>query len=62
MIFNFDAGEAALPSMVTEENWTVELHSGDSRWLGPNRHSPGPATTITLPGQSFVVLSREGVA
>jgi maltooligosyltrehalose trehalohydrolase len=62
MIFNFDAGEAALPSVASEGNWTVELHSADSRWLGPNSHFPGPAasaTAITLPGQSFVVLSHE---
>ena len=63
MIFNFDAGEAALPSAASEGGWTVELHSADSRWLGPNRHFPGPAgpaTAITLPGQSFVVLSHKG--
>jgi maltooligosyltrehalose trehalohydrolase len=63
MIFNFDAGEVALPPMASEGNWTMEMHSADSRWLGPNRHFPepaGPATAVTLPGQSFVVFSHEG--
>jgi len=62
MIFNFDAGEAALPSVASEGNWIVELHSADSRWLGPNSHfsgPAGPATAITLAGHSFVVFSHE---
>ncbi len=62
MIFNFDAGEAALPSVAREGNWIVELHSADSRWLGPNSHfsgPAGPATAITLAGYSFVVFSHE---
>ena len=63
MIFNFDAGEAALPSVAREGNWTVELHSADSRWLGPNSHfrgPSGPASAFTLSGHSFIVLSRKG--
>jgi maltooligosyltrehalose trehalohydrolase len=62
MIFNFDAGDAALPAVASERKWIVELHSADSRWLGPNSYSPelaGARTTPTLPGHSFVVLSHE---
>jgi len=65
MIFNFGAGDAALPSVASEGNWTVELRSADSRWLGPNRDSTGqadPTSAIALPGQSFIVLSRESGA
>ncbi len=62
MIFNFGAGEVELPSVVPKGQWIVELHSADSRWLGPRNHFPravGPTDTITLLGQSFVVLSNE---
>jgi maltooligosyltrehalose trehalohydrolase len=60
MIFNFDANEAALPSAARERHWSVELFSGDSRWLGPvNQFAQGIGRTsaATLPGQSFLILS-----
>ena len=63
MIFNFGAGEVELPSVSAKEHWNTELHSGDSRWLGPSDHFPrtvNPMETLTLTGQSFVVLSCEG--
>ena len=63
MIFNFGTSEVEVHSVVRDGHWNTELHSADSRWLGPNDHFPravGPTDTITLPGQSFAVLSREG--
>jgi maltooligosyltrehalose trehalohydrolase len=63
MIFNFGPSEIALPSSVSEGHWTVELHSADSRWLGPRQNCPptvGPTNPVTLPGESFVVLGNEG--
>src|SRR4029077_4287639 len=63
MIFNFGANEVQLPSVVRSRHWTTELHSADSQWLGPSNRFPrtvGPADSITLPGQSFVVFSHEG--
>jgi maltooligosyltrehalose trehalohydrolase len=62
MIFNFGASDVALPSVVRDGQWTTELHSADSRWLGSSNHFPrtvGPTDTITLPGQSFVALSHD---
>lgn len=63
MIFNFDAGEVTLPSIASEGHWTVILNSADSRWLGPMSHVPGQGGSVSakiLPGQSFVVFTREG--
>ena len=63
MIFNFGTSEVELPSVARNGSWTTELHSADSRWLGPSDRFPravGPKDTITLRGQSFVVLSHEG--
>jgi maltooligosyltrehalose trehalohydrolase len=63
MIFNFGTFEVELPSLARNGHWTTELHSADSRWLGPSDRFPrevGPMNAITLPGQSFVVLSHEG--
>jgi maltooligosyltrehalose trehalohydrolase len=62
MIFNFGAGDVAFPFVVREGHWTTEVHSADSRWLGTSREFPqtvGPTDTVTLQGQSFVVLSRD---
>jgi maltooligosyltrehalose trehalohydrolase len=64
MIFNFGTSDVALPSAVPTGHWITELNSADSRWLGPRNLSPrtvGPKDTITLPGQSFVVLRHEDV-
>jgi maltooligosyltrehalose trehalohydrolase len=61
-IFNFDTGEVELPATEREGQWSTELYSADSRWLGPIDDSPrtvGARDTVTLPGQSFVVLSHE---
>jgi maltooligosyltrehalose trehalohydrolase len=63
MIFNFGTGDVALPSVVHKGHWITELHSADSRWLGPSESFPravSPENTIRLPGQSFLVLSHEG--
>ena len=62
MIFNFDTVEVLLPSVVGEGLWNVELNSADSQWLGPFNHFPRVTdltNAIALPGQSFVILSRE---
>jgi maltooligosyltrehalose trehalohydrolase len=62
MIFNFSAGEVELPRVQGNGSWTAELHSASSRWLGLSDRFPqvvGPRNTITLSGQSFVVLSHE---
>ncbi|HTC61327.1 MAG TPA: malto-oligosyltrehalose trehalohydrolase [Candidatus Saccharimonadales bacterium] len=62
MIFNFGADSVDLPSVSPKEHWTTELYSADSRWLGQSDDFPrtvNPMETITLTGQSFVVLSRE---
>jgi hypothetical protein len=63
MIFNFDTMEVLLPSVVGEGLWNVELNSADSQWLGPLNQFPRVmdlTNAIALPGQSFVILSREG--
>ena len=63
MIFNFGAGKVDLPPVSPKQQWTLELNSADSRWLGPSDHFPqavNPTEIFTLTGQSFVVLSREG--
>jgi maltooligosyltrehalose trehalohydrolase len=63
MIFNFGAGKVDLPPVSPKQQWTLELNSADSRWLGPSDHFPqavNPTENLTLTGQSFVVLSREG--
>jgi maltooligosyltrehalose trehalohydrolase len=63
MIFNFGSGEVELPPVSHKEHWTTELHSADSRWLGPSDHFPRRVNlmeALTLTGQSFVVLSQEG--
>ena len=63
MIFNFGSSEVELPSIARSVHWTTELHSADSRWLGPSERFPrsvGPTDAVTLPGQSFVVFSYEG--
>jgi maltooligosyltrehalose trehalohydrolase len=63
MIFNFDTCEVELPSVGRKGRWATELRSPDSRWFGPIDQVPrtvGPGDTLTLPAQSFVVLSREG--
>jgi len=63
MIFNFGTSAVELPSAVPTGHWITELDSADSRWLGPGDRFPraiGASDTIQLPGQSFVVLSREG--
>ena len=62
MIFNFGARDVAFPFVAREGHWTTEIHSADSRWLGTSRDFPlivGPTDTVTLRGQSFVVLSRK---
>lgn len=63
MIFNFGTSEVELPSVVRTRHWTTELHSADSRWLGPRERFPrtvGPPDKISLTGQSFVVFSHDG--
>ena len=62
MIFNFGAGEVELPTVGRNGHWTTELHSAESRWLGPSDRFPpavGPMNTLTLTGNSFVVFSQE---
>jgi maltooligosyltrehalose trehalohydrolase len=63
MIFNFGASDVTLHSFIHEGNWKTEIFSADSRWLGPGYGLPRtvkPGDTVSLPGQSFVVFSREG--
>ena len=63
MIFNFSTSEVELPSVGRAGDWTTEINSADSRWLGPSdgfSRDLGPSDTFTLPGQSFAVLRREG--
>jgi maltooligosyltrehalose trehalohydrolase len=61
-IFNFDTCEVELPAAERKGQWSTELYSADSRWLGPIGGFPrttGAIDTLTLAGQSFVVLSHE---
>jgi hypothetical protein len=61
-IFNFDTREVELPAAERKGQWSTELYSADSRWLGPIGGFPrmtGAIDTLTLAGQSFVVLSHE---
>ena len=63
IIFNFGATEVQLPCAVRTGQWITELNSADSRWLGPSDGFPRavvPSDIIKLPGQSFVVLGRQG--
>ena len=63
LIFNFDASEIVLPVPGRNGRWTTELNSADKRWLGPSNRFPfsvHSGDTVTLPAQSFVVLSSEG--
>jgi hypothetical protein len=61
-IFNFDTREVELPAAEREGLWSTELYSADAGWLGPIDGFPrtmGAMDTLTLAGQSFVVLSHE---
>src|SRR5579864_4173759 len=63
MIFNFETREVKLPLEGGTGQWTTELHSADSRWLGPIHDFPrmvGRADALTLPARSFVVFSNDG--
>jgi maltooligosyltrehalose trehalohydrolase len=61
-IFNFDTREVELRAAERKGQWSTELCSADSRWLGPINGFPrtvGAMDTLILAGQSFVVLSNE---
>ena len=61
-IFNFETREVELSAAERKGQWSTELYSADSRWLGPIDGFPRTVSaidTLTLAGQSFVVLSHE---
>jgi hypothetical protein len=68
MIFNFSAGHLRLAPTLPTGDWSVELNSGDAKWLAPPfASSPAPPEDeLFMAPHAFVVLkdrspSNQGV-